>query len=57
MDVAAPALTVATVRVATAAVMPARRLRVLPLASSSLSSVVASGEAVAPLPLKQLIFA
>jgi hypothetical protein len=55
--VVVPALTAATARVATAAVTLARRLRALLPASSSLSSVVASGGAVAPLLLKRLTFA
>ena len=52
-----PAVTVATARVATAAVTLARSPRALPLASSSPSSVAASGGAVAPLLLKRLTLA
>ena len=55
--VVAPAVTVVIARVATAAAMLARSPRALPLASSSLSSAVASGGAVAPLLLKRLTFA
>jgi hypothetical protein len=55
--VVVPVASVVTARVVTAAAMLVRRLRALPLASSSLSSVVASGEAVALPLLKQLTFA
>ena len=51
------AVTVVTARVVTVAVTLARRPRAVLPASSSLSSAVASGEAVVPLLLKQLIFA
>ena len=55
--VVALAVTVVTARVVTVAVTLARRLRAVPLASSSPSSVAASGGAVAPLLLKRLTLA